>query len=102
MAGATKLPAALADIVTCSLCCGLGYVRAGVRACVVHILWRGYCPHLRTIFFHHGLSPQGSSRIRHRVRRFGHCGSDRALGRVLHSLFTRVVVCWTGKCLSIA
>jgi len=74
--------------------------RKGVRG--PHSVARLFCPHSRTIFFYDGLSPQGSSRIRHRVRRFGHCGSDRALGRVLRSLFTRVVVCWTGKCLSIA
>jgi len=29
-------------------------------------------------------------------------GSDRALGRVLYVLFICMLVCWTGKCLSIA
>ena len=50
MVGATKAPAALADvIVTCSLCCSLGYMRCkGARgpSCVAG----PFCPHSRTTF----------------------------------------------------
>jgi len=102
MAGATKAPAALTDIiVTRSLGYSLGYVRTGVRACVVYLLWRGCFVLIWEPLFQHGLGPQASDRVRDPAQRFGLCRSGRAPGRVLRVLFTRVLVCWIGRCSSI-
>jgi len=93
MADATKAPTALANvIVTRYFCCSLGYVRTGVRACVVYLCGEAVLSSFEDNFLQHRLGPQDSDRVRDPVRRFGHCGSDRALGRVLRVL-TYVLVC---------
>ena len=91
MADATKVPAALANIiVTCSSCHSLGYARS--IFCGEAILFS-----LENYFFQHGLGPQDFDRVRDPAQRFGYCCSDSTPGCVLRVLFTRVRVCWTGR-----
>lgn len=101
MAGAAKVPAALADIiVTCSLCYSLGYVRTGVRACVWSPFRReAIVLTLENHLFQDGLGTQGSDKICDPTRRFGDCGPDRAPDCVLCVQLTHVLVCRTGRCL---
>ena len=98
MAGFAKAPAALADIiVTCSLCYSLGYVRTGVRACVIYVPWRGCSAYHRGSLIQYGLSTQDSDRIRDQTRCCGDFNPGRIPGHVLHAFPVPILVRLIGR-----